>query len=250
MNSIDLTEILDCATHAAKAGAHELMNRLGTDLKIESKTSLEDKVTDADLASEKIIRQLIQQRRPGDSISGEEFEDETVENAQVRWSIDPLDGTVNFTRGIPFFATSVAAQDLESGVWIAGVVVAPALDFVYSAKKGGGAWLTSKGVTKRLVGPPASRESKIIATGFSYSAIEREQQFIDLANRMPDFADVRRMGSAALDACFVADGSIDAYYERHIKEHDWAAALLIAEEAGQQVKRPKFSGDVASVNLN
>ena len=67
---------------------------------------------------------------------------------------------------------------------------------------------------------------------------------------MPDFADVRRMGSAALDACFVADGSIDAYYERHIKEHDWAAALLIAEEAGQQVKRPKFSGDVASVNLN
>ncbi len=250
MNSIDLTEILDCATHAAKAGAHELMNRLGTDLKIESKTSLEDKVTDADLASEKIIRQLIQQHRPGDSISGEEFEDETVENAQVRWSIDPLDGTVNFTRGIPFFATSVAAQDLESGVWIAGVVVAPALDFVYSAKKGGGAWLTSKGVTKRLVGPPASRESKIIATGFSYSAIEREQQFIDLANRMPDFADVRRMGSAALDACFVADGSIDAYYERHIKEHDWAAALLIAEEAGQQVKRPKFSGDVASVNLN
>ncbi len=234
MNSIDLTEILDCATHAAKAGAHELMNRLGTDLKIESKTSLEDKVTDADLASEKIIRQLIQQRRPGDSISGEEFEDETVENAQVRWSIDPLDGTVNFTRGIPFFATSVAAQDLESGVWIAGVVVAPALDLVYSAKKGGGAWLTSKGVTKRLVGPPASRESKIIATGFSYSAIEREQQFIDLANRMPDFADVRRMGSAALDACFVADGSIDAYYERHIKEHDWAAALLLPKKQGNR----------------
>lgn len=245
-----MKQILDCALVAARAGAGELQARFGGPLEISSKTSAEDKVTDADLAAERIVRETINRLRPGDSISGEEFADEEVSNATVRWSIDPLDGTVNYTRGIPFFATSVAAQDIESGDWIAGAVVAPALGTAHYALRGAGAFLERNGELKKLSGPPKDRTTKILTTGFSYSAKDRTAQFRYLAEIMENYVDVRRFGSAALDACFVADGTLDVYYERHIKEHDWAAALLIAEEAGQNVKRPAFVGDYGSVNFN
>lgn len=250
MNPLELTQLLDCALEAAKAGAAELLNRFGGPLDIQSKTSAEDKVTDADLASENIVRAVIARLRPNDTISGEELAEQVGANAKVRWSIDPLDGTVNYTRGIPYFATSVGAQNLETGEWVAGAVVAPALGLTYFAKRGGGAWLTRNGQTNQIFGPPADRQTKILATGFSYSATDRAEQFTKLEQMMPAFVDVRRMGSAALDACMVADGTVDVYYEKHIKEHDWAAALLIAEEAGQQVKRPSFVGDFGSVNLS
>ena len=249
MNPKMLDELLDCALTAANAGAAELLRRFGGPLDIASKTSAEDKVTDADLAAEDIVRDSILKLRPNDSLSGEEYADRVGENAKVRWSIDPLDGTVNYTRGIAYFATSVGAQDLGSGRWVAGAVVAPALGVTYFARLGGGAWVTRNGQTRQLFGPPSNRETKILATGFSYSAIDRADQFAALESMMPEFVDVRRMGSAALDACMVADGMVDVYYEKHTKEHDWAAALLIAEEAGQTVKRPEFEGDFASVNF-
>ncbi|WP_138275925.1 inositol monophosphatase family protein [Rhodoluna limnophila] len=249
MNPEYLDELLNCALQAANAGAAELAKRFGGPLDIQSKTSAEDKVTDADLASEKVVRGVIAELRPNDTISGEELAEQVGDNAKVRWSIDPLDGTVNYTRGIPYFATSVGAQDLATGLWVAGAVVAPALNTTYFAKRGGGAWVIRNGQTTQIFGPPADRQTKILATGFSYSAVERAAQFAKLDQMMPEFVDIRRMGSAALDACMVADGTVDVYYEKHIKEHDWAAALLIAEEAGQTVKRPEFVGDFGSVNL-
>lgn len=245
-----LSELLDCALEAANIGAAELLKRYGGPLDVSSKTSAEDKVTDADLASERMVRAVIAKLRPEDAVSGEEFAETHGSNAQVRWSIDPLDGTVNYTRGIPYFATSVGAQDIKTREWLAGAVVAPALGVTYFAKLGGGAHKIQNGQTTQIFGPPADRQTKILATGFSYSAEERAMQFQKLSQMMPDFVDVRRMGSAALDACMVADGTVDVYYEKHIKEHDWAAALLIAEEAGQTVKRPGFPGDFGSVNLN
>lgn len=249
MNPTELDQLLDCALDAANTGATELLKRFGGPLEIESKTSAEDKVTDADLASERMVREVISRHRPDDSISGEELAEQVGVVAKVRWSIDPLDGTVNYTRGIANYCTSVGAQDLTTGEWLVGAVVAPSLGLTYFAKRGGGAWLTRDGVTKQIFGPPKGRETKILATGFSYSAAERDAQFAKLAELMTEFVDVRRMGSAALDACMVADGTVDVYYEKHIKEHDWAAALLIAEEAGQVVKRPEFVGDFGSVNL-
>jgi myo-inositol-1(or 4)-monophosphatase len=230
------------------------MNRFGGPLVIQTKSSAADKVTDADLAAEKIIRAVISEKRPDDSISGEELDEQVGARARVRWSIDPLDGTVNYTRGIPYFSTSVGAIDLETGLWVAGAVVAPALGITYFAQRGGGAWVTrswgDEEQTTQIFGPPADRQTKIVGTGFSYLAPERAAQFEHLDQLMPDFVDVRRMGSAAIDICMVADGSLDVFYERHIKEHDWAAAMLIAEEAGQRVKRPAFSGDLGSVNLD
>jgi myo-inositol-1(or 4)-monophosphatase len=243
-------ELLACALEAASAGAAELKARHGGPLQINSKTSPEDAVTDADLAAEATVRAVISRLRPNDSITGEELAAHVGESAKVRWSIDPLDGTVNFTRGIPYFATSVGAFDIEAGHWVAGAVVAPALGRTYFASKGGGAFLIQDGNKRQLFGPPKDRLTKIIATGFSYSAKERDAQFAHLEAIMPSFVDVRRMGSAALDACMVADGTVDVYFERHIKEHDWAAALLIAEEAGQSVRRPAFVGDFGAVNYS
>lgn len=249
MDNNELDQILKCALNAAQVGAAELQRRLGGPLDVQSKTSAEDKVTDADLASERLVREAISLLRPEDSISGEEFSEHVGESAQVRWSIDPLDGTVNYTRELPFFATSVGAQRIDTGEWIAGAIVAPVLGVTYFAKRGGGAWVTRNGTTSQIFGPPSDRQTKILATGFSYSALERDLQFQKLTSLMVDFVDLRRMGSAALDICMVAEGSIDVYYEKHIKEHDWAAAMLIAEEAGQKVKRPDFVGDFGSVNL-
>lgn len=246
---MNLDELLDCALAAAGVGAAELKNRFGGPLQISSKTSPEDHVTDADLASERLVREAIARMRPDDTITGEELENQIGAEAKVRWSIDPLDGTINYTRGLPNYATSVGAASVETGEWLVGAVVAPSLGLTYYAKRGGGAWVIRDGQHTQLHGPPAERTTKILATGFSYDATKRVAQFEALAQLMPNFVDLRRMGSAALDMCAVAEGSIDAYYERDIKEYDWAAAALIAEEAGLSVLRPKFVGDLCHVWL-
>lgn len=246
----ELDELLACALTAARSGSEELLKRFCGPLDIQSKTSAEDKVTDADLAAEHEVRRVISELRPNDAITGEELAAHENSTATIRWSIDPLDGTVNYTRGIPYFATSVGAIDIKSGQWQVGAVVAPALNLTYFASRGEGAFLIRNGHTSQIFGPPKDRQTKIIGTGFSYSAEERATQFAHLSSIMGNFVDVRRMGSAALDACMVADGTLDVYYERHIKEHDWAAGLLIAEEAGQRVKRPEFIGDFGSVNYD
>lgn len=248
IDNLELEEILQCALASANAGAEELLNRFGGALTIQSKSSPEDHVTDADIAAETLVRSKIASLRPNDAITGEELAAQIGNNAEVRWSIDPLDGTVNYTRGVPYYATSVAAISIETGIWLAGAVVAPSLGITYFAKRGAGAFKIQNGQTHQIFGPPVERATKIVATGFSYSAMERAIQFEFLSEQMSRFVDVRRMGSAAIDACMVADGTVDAYYERHIKEHDWAAAMLIAEEAGQSVKRPEFVGDIGWVN--
>jgi myo-inositol-1(or 4)-monophosphatase len=249
MTAEELQEILECAITAAGSGAKELIKRYGKPLVLSQKTSSADLVSDADLAAEKIVRKVISSVRPRDSISGEEYEDFEGTAPEVRWSIDPLDGTVNFSRGLPYFATSVGAVNIKTGKWIAGAVVAPALDVMYFASLGRGAYKESGQTRTRLLGPPPERTTKLVATGFSYIAAERVEQFSALSSEMTRFVDVRRMGSAALDICLVAEGSVDAYFEKHIKEHDWAAAMLIAEEAGLNVVRPSFIGDTGFVNF-
>jgi myo-inositol-1(or 4)-monophosphatase len=241
-------ELLDCALAAAKAGAEQLQAKFRGTLTINTKSSEADYVTDADLASETAVRAVIRSLRPNDSISGEEFATDAGTQAEYRWSIDPLDGTVNFARGLDHYAVSVAAQHIESGDWVVGIVIAPELGDTYVAVRGEGSSRTRKGQKTTLTGPPKAREAKILATGFSYLASKRLEEFETLTKLMPGFVDVRRFGSAALDICHVAEGTIDAYYQVDIKEHDWAAAMLIAEEAGLRVKRPTVEEDLALVN--
>ncbi|HEU4667152.1 MAG TPA: inositol monophosphatase family protein, partial [Arthrobacter sp.] len=107
--------------------------------------------------------------------------------------------------------------------------------------RGHGAWLEEGGKVTRLNGPVPGRKGQILATGFSYDPAVRAEQAAFLAELLDGFADVRRLGSAALDLCLVADGTHDAYGERGLNEHDFSAGALIAEEAGCWVRRPRLA---------
>ena len=242
-------ELLSVARQAAEAGAAELVKKFRGALSINTKSSDADYVTDADLASETAVRAVLAKLRPNDTVTGEEYDESSSGDAEFYWSIDPLDGTVNFARGLPNWAVAIGVKQIKSGEWLAGVVLSPVLGVTYFASKGGGAFAERAGVATQLHGP-IERSTKIVATGFSYSADDRQRQFERLANLMPNFVDVRRMGAASLDMCMVAEGLIDAYYEAGIKEWDWAGAMVVAEEAGLNVIRPAFAGDLGVVALD
>ncbi|MEC5190436.1 MULTISPECIES: inositol monophosphatase family protein [unclassified Arthrobacter] len=237
--------LLDLAQRAAAAGAHVLAGRNAADLDVSNKGDSGDWVTAFDLAAESAVRDVITAARPFDTITGEEGGTFLPTSPSgYRWSIDPLDGTTNFIRNIVYYGTSVAVADPD-GVWLAGVVNAPALGRTYYALRGQGAWLKEAGRLTQLSGPVAGRTGQILATGFSYHPGVRAEQAAGLGSIMDGFADVRRLGSAALDLCLVADGTHDAYGERGLNEHDFAAGALIAEEAGCWVRRPRLTSPLA-----
>jgi myo-inositol-1(or 4)-monophosphatase len=214
----DALDLLAVARAAAAAGAEVLAarpagpNSAGS-LGVVNKGDAGDWVTAFDVAAENAVRAAITAARPHDTITGEEHGTTRPDQPSgYRWSIDPLDGTTNFIRNIVYYATSVAVADAD-GVWLAGVVNAPAL----------------------------GRTGLIVASGFSYDPATRAEQFAGLGNLMEGFADLRRLGSAALDLCLVADGTHDAFGERGLNEHDYAAGALIAEEAGCWVRRPRLT---------
>ncbi|WP_258805347.1 inositol monophosphatase family protein [Pseudarthrobacter sp. NS4] len=234
-------ELLAIAKDAAAAGARVLATRNGDTLDVSNKGEAGDWVTAFDVAAENAVRGVIAAARPNDSITGEEHGTTRPEAPTgYRWSIDPLDGTTNFIRNIVYYGTSVAVADAD-GVWLAGVVNAPALGRVYYAARGQGAWLEENGALTRLEGPVLGRKGRILATGFNYDPQVRSEQAAQFVELMEGFADVRRLGSAALDLCLVADGTHDAFGERGLNEHDFSAGALIAEEAGCWVRRPRLT---------
>jgi myo-inositol-1(or 4)-monophosphatase len=237
-----IESLVELARRAAAAGAAELTRPPRS---VQVKGWAGDVVTDVDLRAEQAVRTVLSQARPGDAITGEELEASSGTAAEVRWSVDPLDGTTNFVRGLPHFATSVAAVSVSTGEWLAGAVHAPRLGDVYWAGRGLGAWRSRDGRITQLSGPVISREAPLLGTGFSYEPAVRAAQLSELAVRLPRFADLRRLGSAALEICLVADGTLDAYVERDLSEHDWAAAAVIAAEAGVPVVLPEApSGEI------
>ncbi|WP_010523962.1 inositol monophosphatase family protein [Nesterenkonia sp. F] len=253
-------ELLAVAAEAAAAGAAVLAERedvapSGRVLRSDesglgTKSSESDLVTDFDRRSEQAVRAVIGRRRPQDAITGEEYGTSTPERASgIRWSIDPLDGTTNFVRGIVYYGTSVAVQGPD-GDWLAGVVHAPALDRLWWASRGAGAFTGRASAARpgaddagqtgvdRLTGPQGTRAAGLLSTGFGYDAARREQQVSAVVELLNSFGNLRRLGAAALDICMVADGTVEAYAEYGIQEHDWAAGALIAEEAGVTMRRP------------
>ncbi|WP_051479277.1 inositol monophosphatase family protein [Arthrobacter sp. H5] len=239
---ISATEILHVARQAAEAGAAVLRKRSAGVIGARNKSSDSDWVTDFDMAAERAVRDVIWRTRPHDAITGEEYGTTVPAGAPsgIRWSIDPLDGTTNFIRNIVYYGTSVAAVN-DNGEWLAGVVDAPALDRVYWAARGQGAWLRERGSVRQLSGPDPQQTGALIGSGFTYTAQRRGKQLLELGSLMEGHGDLRRIGSAALDLCMVADGTLDSFAERGLNEHDWAAAALIAEEAGAVVLRPALT---------
>lgn len=248
-NTQMLKTLLDIAQEAAAAGAAVLAERetvspAGLPLAreghgITTKSSESDLVTEFDKRAEDAVRAVIGRHRPRDVISGEEYGTTEVDSPTgYRWSIDPLDGTTNFVRGIIYYGTSVGLQ-APSGEWIIGVVNAPALRRIWWAAQGLGAFASlGGGQPVALQGPRGTLGAGLLATGFGYDPERRDQQVQSVASMNEVFGNLRRLGAAALDICMVADGTIDAYAEYGIQEHDWAGGTVIAEQAGVPVRRP------------
>ncbi len=197
-----------------------------------TKSSPTDVVTEIDSACERLIRGRILAARPDDGFVGEE-EESVVGTSGTEWIVDPIDGTVNFVYGLPFYAVSIAAA--VDGVVQAGYVVNIASGKEFGAALGHGSFSSTAGAPAPapLVLPPSARlDEALVATGFNYVREVRIHQAKAVAAMLPHIRDIRRTGSAALDLCALAAGEFDAYVEQGLKPWDLAAGRLIAEESG------------------
>lgn len=220
------------ARRAALAAGELLLSRYGGPvLGLDLKSSRTDMVSDADRDAESLVQSMLADERPDDGLLAEEGSRSTAESGR-RWVVDPLDGTTNFLYGFPSWAVSIALED-AAGEMLVGVVHDPLRDETFSAVRGGGSRL---GEHRLAVTDVDSLDTALVATGFSYEANQRLEQAELLTRLLPRIRDIRRAGAAALDLCWVAAGRVDGYYERGLKRWDWAAASLVASEAGAVVK--------------
>jgi myo-inositol-1(or 4)-monophosphatase len=236
MRPDDELAFLSVARDAASAAAAELRQRFGEARGVRTKSTPTDLVSDADLAAERAIRAVLAERRPGDAILAEEG-GETA-GGELRWVVDPLDGTINYLFGIPAYAVSIACED-ASGV-IAGVVLDPSRDERFEATRSGPAMLNGEPVDAAR--RAESLDVAMVATGFGYDQAVRARQADVLTRVLPRVRDIRRVGAAALDLCWCACGRFDAYYERGLNPWDVAAGGLIAARAGLEVRDLPASG--------
>jgi myo-inositol-1(or 4)-monophosphatase len=195
-----------------------------------SRKSPKDLVTEFDLASERLIRQRLGELTPELGVQAEEEGGPRGEGPS--WCCDPLDGTTNFVHGHYFWAVSVGL--LAEGLPIAGAVVAPALGTHWVGSVGGRA--ERNGVPCR-VSDTRELGDALVATGFPYTGRDREpdNNFASFVRVKQAVRAVRRCGSAALDACLVADGTYDAYWERSVKPWDLAGGFAVALAAGARL---------------
>jgi len=228
--------LLEVAVEAATTAGALLVERVhrGAERHVSAKSTPTDLVSEADLASERAIRELLARRRPHDGFVGEEG-DRAEGTSGLSWVVDPLDGTIDFLFGIPQWSVSVAVRDRDGTV--AGAVYDPNRDELFTATRHARPTLAGPRGTSELSG--SSRDGDLatamVATGFAYDADVRAAQAQVLARLLPRVRDIRRFGSAALDLTWTAAGRYDAYFERGVKQWDIAAGALICERAGLRV---------------
>jgi myo-inositol-1(or 4)-monophosphatase len=234
-SDVNADELLAIAAAAGHVAGEVLASRAGR-VKVETtKSSPTDIVTEMDRRAEELIRARIGAARPSDAILGEEGgQTGDTDGAPVRWVIDPLDGTVNYLYGLPDWAVSIAAE--VAGQIVAGAVYVPVRGELFTATRGGGAWLTFGGTRDPLhCRPGVPLNQALVATGFGYRAGRRQVQGEVVAALLPRIRDIRRGGVASVDLCSLAAGRLDGYYERGLNYWDYAAGALIAAEAGAVV---------------
>ena len=239
---VDPEDLRVVAVEVATLAGRFIVDDRPTTLSVATKTTVTDVVTDMDQRAQDLIVGALAQRRPDDGFLGEEEGSTRVGATGVSWVVDPIDGTVNYLYGIPAYAVSIAAVVGDPGMegaWrpLAGAVVNPVTGEAYSAASGCGAIRTDvSGRTIRLgVSGLDDLGQALVATGFGYAPERRAWQAAVLAELLPEVRDIRRIGSAALDLCRVAEGSVDAYYERGLNPWDLAAGWVIVTEAGGTV---------------
>ncbi|MFM7671885.1 MAG: inositol monophosphatase family protein [Bacteroidota bacterium] len=225
---------------AARAGAAEILRYFQGEFRIDNKEGVNNLVTEADHASERAILSVIRSAFPDHMILAEESGSSQQTN-EYKWIIDPIDGTVNFAHGIPLNAVSIGIEKNEEVIM--GVVYNPHLNELFFAEKGKGAFLNDKRIR-------VSNETKAVkaclVTGFPYTYIDQPNGPLDVFARfVKKGVPVRRIGSAAIDLCWVAAGRFDGFYEHKLEPWDTAAGVLMVREAGGKVT--SHQGDSFSI---
>lgn len=215
---------------ATEAGAAELKRFFNGSFVISNKEGINNLVTEADHAAEKAIIQVIQADYPDHYILSEES-GEIIQDSTYKWIIDPIDGTVNFANGIPICCVSIGLE--QDGQMIMGAVYNPIMNEFYFAQKGFGATLNNEKIE-------VSKKTEVIksclVTGFPYTYLDAPNGPIQVFEKLiRKGVPVRRLGSAAIDLCWVAAGRFDGFYEHNLQAWDSAAGFLMVEEAGGKV---------------
>jgi myo-inositol-1(or 4)-monophosphatase len=233
---------LATAREAAEAAADvhgRYVGRVGIDGAIEKGRS--DFVSEVDLESQRAALAVIRARYPGHLIMAEEEDAPAPAPDEDRplWVVDPLDGTTNFLHGHPAYAASIAVA-IEGRV-VAGAVTAQATGLRWWACEGGGAWLdgpTTSGPKRLSVSSTGKLRASLIGTGFPFKRLDALPRYLDQFGRvLRETAGIRRCGAAALDLCYLASGSLDAFWELFLNPWDFAAGLVILSEAGGLAER-------------
>ena len=228
----DLRTYLHAAVHAAREAARIQRFHAGGALDIATKSSHTDLVTQVDGLCEERIREELLSRFPDHVVLGEEGGQPGGE-ARCRWIVDPLDGTVNYAHGFPFYCVSIALE--IDGEVVVGVVLDSVRDELFTAVRGGGAYLGGApvGVTRE-----ADPRAAMLATGFTYDPATLLDNVEVFKRVLPEVRAIRRPGAAALDLCYVACGRLDGFWELSLNAWDVAAGNLIVREAGGTVTGP------------
>lgn len=245
LNSVS-HHLLSQVEDVAKLAGTLLMREFGHSEESEKQSS-HNLVTQADLASEKLICDHLHRILPTATFLREEGESTGDEFSPEVWVVDPLDGTNNFAHGIPQFSVSIAL--VRDGQFQLGVVFDPNRQELFSAWKGGGAWLNGKPIH---VSKRATLQQSVVCTGFYYDRGELVRKTLGTIERlfMTNVRGIRRLGSAALDLSWVACGRLDGYFEYQLGTWDYAAgALLVAEAGGQCCDRNGADMTISAGNV-
>ena len=226
-------ELLDIAKHVAQVSGEMVLERRQGHVEVaDTKSTLNDVVTQVDRDSEQLIKDMLHSARPQDGFLGEEG-GSGESTSGITWVVDPIDGTVNFLYGIPHYAVSIAAVEgqPEPDEWnvLAGVVFNPATGEMFHAAQGDGARLGNHSIS---VAAPVPLENALLLTGFAYAERYRRAQGELMQEILPRVRDIRRLGTASLDLAYVAAGRANVYFERTLSPWDHAAGELIVREAG------------------
>jgi myo-inositol-1(or 4)-monophosphatase len=211
----------------SKEAGQLVKEKFGKNLEIEFKTNELNLVTEADKASEKLITDFIKKKFPSHGVLAEEGS-EINTSAEYLWVVDPLDGTTNFAHGLPIFSVSIGLQ--KNGQTIAGVVYEINQNIIYAAELGSGATANDK---KIKVSTNSILAHSMLVTGFPYDIKDNpDYAFERFITMIKSSRAVRRLGSAAIDFCYLAKGAFDGFWEVHLHPWDICAGKLIVEEAG------------------
>lgn len=232
--------IINVMVGAAKKAAKGLIRDFGELEHLQvSRKGPSDFVSAADIRVEQFLRYELKKARPDFSFLMEESGAESGADLTRRWIVDPLDGTVNFLHGIPHFAISIALE--ENGEITAAVVFNPVTDEMYTAEKGGGAFLNDR---RLRVAARKSLSDSLFATGIPFQGRPGHDLFLTRLSRvMAASSGVRRFGVASLDLAWVASGRIDGYWEEGVQPWDIAAGILLVREAGGYVTTVQGRGN-------